>query len=131
MTKTNYRTRLENSLSKFLEEVVLLKDIKTPLSDEYEKKLFANKLVIDNIRKASKLLSKDFDKAAALICDIPHYIVNPNPRSGKYKYVGSDRVYSMTDGMRHCIRMIAVDRDHGRALDVGKPWNNNLILLKG
>jgi hypothetical protein len=69
--------------------------------------------------KAKGLLRTDFDKAAGLIANIPYYLVNPNSDldTKKYRYVGSDAVYSETDILRHYVRM--VDLDNGQSV-VGK-----------
>lgn len=119
------RKNLKKQLKSTIDEIQLLKDSKTPLSNEENQTLLANEEVISTLKEALSLFETDFNKSCELICEIPYLIVSPSKKTNlkKYKFVGSNEVYSRTDSLRHHIRMLS-ESDFSNK----KIWNNTLIL---
>jgi hypothetical protein len=125
----------ENYMAKLVKELAelnkKLKEVKPGQSVKAKSKFLANKKVIDDLKKAEGLLKTNFNKAATLISNIPYYIVSFRegeefkPKA-KYKYYGTDDVYSETDSLRHYIRMI--DLSGGGQVGKGELWNNIMVL---
>ena len=126
--RTNYFKKLVKDLDKLLAEIQPLKRLRVALTEQEDQQALANAKIINDLKKARKLLHKDFDAAAALIANIPYFLKSPHGDITKQdKYVGSMKVYRVTDTLRHYVRMIDLSREG--QVGKGKIWNNVLVLL--
>lgn len=132
-----YLKSLKSLITRINKKISLLEEnqYSTKLAKkDTSKNLMGSKDIIENLKLAQELLkNNEYQKAFDLICEIPHYIVEPHENIeierfivNNKVYIGSSKMYIMLDTARHYCRMISLDNE--LSLNT-KQINNNLLFL--